>query len=81
MSVSIKQTTIFVTVAEQYDFENNPKKMIMARKIHTSNILINKLIKIFISIFIIERYDPPNTLCGLSLDRTDHVVQNQTMVI
>ena len=62
MSVGIKQTTIFVTVAEQYGFENNPNKMIMARKIHTSNILINELIKTdFISIFMIERYDPPNT--------------------
>ena len=26
-------------------------------------------------------YNPPNNFCGLSLDKTDHVVQNRTMVI
>ena len=26
-------------------------------------------------------YDPPINFCGLSLDKTDHVIQNLTMVI
>ena len=26
-------------------------------------------------------YNPPNNVCGLSLDKTDHVIQNQTVVI
>ena len=34
---------IFVTVATQHRFENNPNKMI-TRKIHTSKFLISKLI-------------------------------------
>ena len=30
---------------------------------------------------IIVNYNPPNTFCGLSLDKTDHVTQYWTMVI
>ena len=26
-------------------------------------------------------YNPPNNFCGLSLDKTDHVIQNPTMDI
>ena len=37
--------TIFVTVAIQPGFENNPNKMIMTRKIPACRILINKLIE------------------------------------
>ena len=45
MSVDIKQTTIFVTVATQHGFENSEKKMITTRKIHTpSKFLISNLI-------------------------------------
>ena len=26
-------------------------------------------------------YNPPNNFCGLSLDKSDHVIENRTMVI
>ena len=34
--------------------------------------------KVNVDLFI---YNPPNNFCGLSLDKTDHVIQNRTMVI
>ena len=30
---------------------------------------------------LFTNYKPPNNFCGLSLDKTDHVVQNRTMVV
>ena len=32
-------------------------------------------------IIVISIYNPPNNFFGLSLDKTDHVIQNRTMVI
>lgn len=44
--------TIFVTVAIQPGFENNPKQTIMTKKIPACGILINKLRWILISVFM-----------------------------
>ena len=47
VSVDVKQTTIFVTIAIQHGFENSANKMMTTRWIHTlSKFWISKLIMI-----------------------------------